>query len=145
MAENSQGYPRADIKWPVVVKSDRRTMEGVTSDVTPNGVFIHCQQPLRLNEVFEMDISIPDSDQSLKARAEVVWSNKYGPDDDISPRGMGVRFLRISSEARKFIARAAMNYLKSKKVAPELLQTLSTLMIDLNEVESKVAQGKNST
>jgi hypothetical protein len=51
---------------------------------------------------------------------------------------MGVRFLRISSEARKFIARAAMDYLKSKKVAPELLQTLSTLMIDLNEVESKV-------
>ena len=139
MAENQRGYPRADIKWPVVVKSDKRTMEGVTSNVTPNGVFIHCQQPLRLNEVFDMDISIPGSDQSLKARAEVVWSNRYGPNDDISPRGMGVRFLRISSEARKFIARAAMDYLKSKKVAPELLQTLSTLMIDLNEAESKVA------
>ena len=139
MAENQRGYPRADIKWPVVVKSDKRTMEGVTSNVTPNGVFIHCQQPLRLNEVFDMDISIPGSDQSLKARAEVVWSNRYGPNDDISPRGMGVRFLRISSEARRFIARAAMDYLKSKKVAPELLQTLSTLMIDLNEVESKVA------
>ena len=139
MAVNQRGYPRADIKWPVVVKSDKRTMEGVTSNVTPNGVFIHCQQPLRLNEVFDMDISIPGSDQSLRARAEVVWSNRYGPNDDISPRGMGVRFLRISSEARKFIARAAMDYLKSKKVAPELLQTLSTLMIDLNEVESKVA------
>jgi uncharacterized protein (TIGR02266 family) len=139
MAENQRGYPRADIKWPVVVKSDKRTMEGVTSNVTPNGVFIHCQQPLRLNEVFDMDISIPGSDQSLRARAEVVWSNRYGPNDDISPRGMGVRFLRISSEARRFIARAAMDYLKSKKVAPELLQTLSTLMIDLNEVESKVA------
>jgi uncharacterized protein (TIGR02266 family) len=139
MAVNQRGYPRANIKWPVVVKSDKRTMEGVTSNVTPNGVFIHCQQPLRLNEVFDMDISIPGSDQSLRARAEVVWSNRYGPNDDISPRGMGVRFLRISSEARKFIARAAMDYLKSKKVAPELLQTLSTLMIDLNEVESKVA------
>ena len=139
MAENQRGYPRADIKLPVVVKSDKRTMEGVTSNVTPNGVFIHCQQPLRLNEVFDMDISIPGSDQSLKARAEVIWSNRYGPNDDISPRGMGVRFLRISSEARRFIARAAIDYLKSKKVAPELLQTLSTLMIDLNEVESKVA------
>ena len=139
MADNQRGYPRADIKWPVVVKSDKRTMEGVTSNVTPNGVFIHCQQPLRLNEVFDMDISIPGSDQSLKAKAEVIWSNRYGPNDDISPRGMGVRFIRISSEARKFIARAAMDYLKSKKVAPELLQTLSTLMIDPNEVESKVA------
>jgi uncharacterized protein (TIGR02266 family) len=139
MADNQRGYPRADIKWPVVVKSEKRTMEGVTSNVTPNGVFIHCQQPLRLNEVFDMDISIPGSDQSLKAKAEVIWSNKYGPDDDISPRGMGVRFLRISSEARKFIARAAVDYLKSKKVAPELLQTLSTLVIDLEEAKSKVA------
>jgi len=132
MADNQRGYPRADIKWPVVVKSSKRTME-------PNGVFIHCQKPLRLNEVFDMDISIPGSNQSLNARAEVIWSNRYGPNDDISPRGMGVRFVRISSEARKFIARAAMDYLKSKKVAPELLQTLSTLMIDLNEEKAKVA------
>ena len=139
MADNQRGYPRADIKWSVVVKSDKRTMEGVTSNVTPNGVFIHCQQPLRLNEVFDMNISIPGSDQSLNAKAEVVWSNRYGPDDNISPRGMGVRFLAISSEARKFIARAAMDYLKSKKVAPELLQTLSTLMIDPDQVKSKVA------
>jgi len=139
MAENERGYPRADIKWPVVVKSDKRTMEGVTSNVTPNGVFIHCKHPLRLNEVFDMDINIPGSDRSLSARAEVIWSNIYGPDDNISPRGMGVRFLAISSEARKFIARAAMDYLKSKKVAPELLQTLSTLMIDPDQVKSKVA------
>jgi Tfp pilus assembly protein PilZ len=139
MADNQQGYPRANIKWPVVVKSAKKTMEGVTSNVTPNGVFIHCQHPLRLNEIFDMDISIPNSDQSLNARAEVIWSNIYGPDDDISPRGMGVRFLRISSEARKFIARAALEYLQSKKIAPELLQTLSTLTTDLNEVKSKVA------
>ena len=139
MSKDERGYPRADIKWPVVVKSDKRTVEGVTSNVTPNGVFIHCQQPLRLNEVFEMKIDIPGSDQSLAAKAEVIWSNKYGPDDDISPRGMGVRFLRISSEARKFIARAALDYLKGKEVAPELLQTLNTIVLDVNEVESNVA------
>jgi len=92
-----------------------------------------------------MDIRIPGSDKSLTARAEVVWSNRYGPDEDISPRGMGVRFLRISSEARKFIAKATLNYLKSKKVAPELLQTLSPLMIDLDEVKSKVACRENNT
>ena len=139
MAEDRRGYPRANIKWPVEAKTAGKTIEGVTSNVTPNGVFIHCNEPFRLNEVFEMCISIPDSNHSLNARAEVVWSNKYGPDDDISPRGMGVRFLRISSETRKFIARAALDYLKSKKVAPELLQTLSTLVIDLNEVDTKVA------
>jgi hypothetical protein len=51
---------------------------------------------------------------------------------------MGVRFVRISSEARKFIARAALNYLKSEEVAPELLQTLQTLVIDVDEVQASV-------
>jgi hypothetical protein len=48
---------------------------------------------------------------------------------------MGVRFVKISSEARKFIARAALNYLKSEEIAPEWLQTLQTLVIDVEEVK----------
>jgi len=124
------------MKWPVIVKTDEGSMDGVTSDVTPNGVFIHCQKPLRLNMVFEMAISIPNSEHSITAKAEVVWSNRWGPDDEISPRGMGVRFVKISSEARKFIARGAMNNLKSKEVAPELLQTL---VIEIDETKSQAA------
>ncbi len=137
MSQERRVYPRAKIEWPVKVKVDKGTMDGVTSDVTPNGVFIHCQKPLRLNVVLEMIINIPNSNDSLTAKAEVVWSNRWGPDDDISPRGMGVRFVQISSEARKFIARAAVNNLKSKEVAPELLQTLQTLVIEIDETKSR--------
>ena len=139
MSQERRIYPRAKIKWPVKVETDKGTMNGVTSDVTPNGVFIHCQKPLRLNVVFEMAIDIPNSEHSIIAKAEVVWSNRWGPDDEITPRGMGVRFVKISSEARKFIARAAMNNLKSKEVAPELLQTLQTLVIEIDETNSRAA------
>jgi uncharacterized protein (TIGR02266 family) len=139
MTQERRAYPRAKIKWPVKVKTDKGTMDGVTSDVTPNGVFIHCQKPLRLNVVFEMAIDIPNSEHSITAKAEVVWSNRWGPDDEISPRGMGVRFVKISSEARKFIARTAMNNLKSNEVAPELLQTLQTLVIEIDETKSQAA------
>ena len=138
MNNEKREYPRAEIKWPAVIKTEKGTMDGVTSNVTPNGVFIHCQKPLKLNEIFELTIDIPNSDQTLTARAEVTWSNRWGPDDEISPRGMGVRFVKISSEARKFIARAALNYLKSEEVAPELLQTLQTLIIDVDEVKAGV-------
>ena len=41
MTEERRVYPRAKIKWPVIVKTDNGTMDVVTSDVTPNGVFIH--------------------------------------------------------------------------------------------------------
>jgi len=114
-------------------------MDGVTSDLTPNGVFIRCLKPLKLNAVFEMAINIPNSKHSITAKAEVVWSNRWGPDDEISPRGMGVRFVSISSEARKFIARAVINNLKSKEVAPELLQTLQTLVVEIDGTKSQAA------
>ena len=140
MRQERRVYPRAKINWPVKVQTDERTIDGVTSNVTPNGVFIHCQKPLKLNVVFEMSIKIPNSDRPLSAKAEVIWSNRWGPDDEITPRGMGVRFVKISSEARKFIAIAALTYLKSKEVKPELLDTLETLVIDINEKEAKVAQ-----
>jgi uncharacterized protein (TIGR02266 family) len=139
MSEERRVYPRAKIKWPVKVKTNKETMDGVTSDVTPNGVFIRCNKPLRLNVVFEMAISIPNSEHSITAKAEVVWSNRWGPDDEISPRGMGVRFVKITSEARKFIARAVMSNLKSKEVSPELLQTLQTLVIEIDESKSQAA------
>jgi uncharacterized protein (TIGR02266 family) len=139
MSEDRRVYPRAKIKWPVKVKTGKETIDGVTSDVTPNGLFIHCNKPLKLNVLFEMAINIPNSEHSITAKAEVVWSNRWGPDDEISPRGMGVRFVKITSEARKFIARAVMNNLKSKEVAPELLQTLQTLVIEIDESKSQAA------
>jgi c-di-GMP-binding flagellar brake protein YcgR len=96
--------PRAKIQWPVIVQKSTGVIEGVTLNISSTGVFIGCRRPLRLNEVFDMVITAPDQDIGVKA--EVVWSNKYGPDDHITPRGMGVRFLDISEENQRFIAKA---------------------------------------
>ena len=126
-------YPRARLKWPVVVKTGADSLKGVTLNITPNGVFIRCRKPLRLNEVAEITIHIPNSKHYLTATAEVVWSNIYGMDDEITPRGMGFKFLRISGKDRKFIAQASLNHLQAVKVEPERLDTLNTLIIDLSE------------
>ena len=96
--------PRAKIQWPVIVQKSTGVIEGVTLNISSTGVFIGCRRPLRLNEVFDMVITTPEQD--IGAKAEVVWSNKYGPDDHITPRGMGVRFLDISEEDKRFISKA---------------------------------------
>jgi c-di-GMP-binding flagellar brake protein YcgR len=96
--------PRAKINWPVMVQKSTGVIEGVTLNISSTGVFIGCRRPLKLNEVFDMVITAPGQD--IGAQAEVVWSNKYGPDDSITPRGMGVRFLNISEENQRFIANA---------------------------------------
>ena len=133
MRSEKRLYPRGKYKWPVVFKTERSSINGVTLNVGPDGVFVSCHKPARLNEVGELTINIPDTNNSIKAQAEVVWSNIYGPDDEITPRGMGVRFIRISSEDRKFIATAVLGQLKSLEVDPALLNTLSTLIIELSE------------
>jgi hypothetical protein len=123
-----------------MIKTEEGTREGVTLDITPDGCFISCPKPLKLNVVFDLGIKVPKSKATIAAKAEVVWSNIYGPDDEISPRGMGVRFIKISSEARKFIAQASLEHFKTleDKVEPDLLQTLSTLVIDLSEEKKKI-------
>ena len=35
--------------------------------------------------------------------AEVVWTNIHGPDDDLTPRGMGVRFTGIPEEEERYL------------------------------------------
>jgi hypothetical protein len=85
MSADRRTYPRAKLKWPVKIRSDEEVMDGVTLDITPDGCFISCRKPLKLNVVFELAIKVPNSKAVLQANAEVVWSNIYGPDDEISP------------------------------------------------------------
>ena len=94
---------KANLEWQVNAVTAKGTLEGVTKDISTKGAYVCCARPLRLNEVFHMSINPPE--KSLNVKAEVVWSNIYGPDDHITPRGMGVRFIKISSQDRKFIAK----------------------------------------
>lgn len=132
---DNRHFVRAKIKWPVSISTDDRPRDGVTLDLSPNGAYIGCASPLRLNEVFDMTINVPNSDRSIEARAEVVFSNIYGRDDEISPRGMGVRFLEISSKSRHIIAKEILQHLQLGKLQIDSgkLQTLETLVIAPNE------------
>ena len=124
--------PRAKIRWPVEFKTPQGSSEGVTLDLGTEGAFVSCAKPLKLNEVFDMVISAPN--HSIKTRAEVVWSNIHGPDDEITPRGMGVRFLSISSEHRRLIANMILASPESQNLDPEDLKALKTILIEPDEL-----------
>jgi len=102
-------FLRAELKWRVLVKIDDKVLEGVTKNISGGGAYVRCARPLKLNEVFDMVIEAPDG--SLQVKAEVVWSNMYGPDDEINPRGMGVMFLEISDEDRQVISKAVNKHI----------------------------------
>ena len=131
---DNRHFARAKIKWPVSMSTDNRSTDGVTLNLSPNGAYIGCANPLRLNEVFDVTIDVPNSGSSIQATVEVVFSNIYGPDDAISPRGMGVRFLKISSQGRQIIAKEILQHLRADKVKIDsrALQSLETLVIEPN-------------
>jgi len=130
-------YPKTEIKWPVIVETNERSIDGVTCKINPNEVLIRCSNPSRLNEVCDIKIIVPDLDRILEVHGEVVLLNKYGPDDNISPRGMIVRFLDISSKDRQVIAKEVLQGLKEKEMESSALEALETIAIDQDEISSK--------
>ena len=112
-------------KWPISAQVGGRVIHGETKDISPSGAFIRCRKPLNLNEIFDMVVDTPE--KSLNIQVEVVWSNIYGPDDNITPRGMGVRFVKISSEDRKHIEKELGQY----EIGKEASDFLDTLEIEL--------------
>lgn len=131
---------RARVKWPVTITTDERSIEGVTLDLNPDDVFISCPKPLKLNETFDVTITNSDSSRSVSAKAEVVWSNIYGPDDEITPRGMRARFLNVSGEDRRFIAKVVQEQLSPDEADTNMVKTLSTLTFDVDQVRSQTAR-----
>ena len=117
-------YPRGELTWPISAQAGGSVIEGVTKNIGVSGAYVCCARPLRLNEVFDMVINAPV--KSLNIKAEVVWSNIYGPDDKIHPRGMGVRFIEISDEDRRLITHEVTD----NNLVQEASEYLNTLELE---------------
>jgi Tfp pilus assembly protein PilZ len=127
--EDQRVHPRASLKWTVSLELDGKLTEGVTKDISEGGAYVCCPNPLGPKEEFFMVINAPE--KQLNVTAEVVWANTYGVDDEITPKGMGVRFMNITGEDRRIIARAVANHLANHK----MVEDPQTSLLDTLEIE----------
>jgi len=101
-------YPRAEIAWPVTLKT---TIEDVTraqlGNLSAGGAYIHCKQTRNPGELIVLTIKPPDR-QSFEITAEVVWTG------NTFPPGMGVRFLEISENDCQFLYSVVLDHLKAE-------------------------------
>jgi hypothetical protein len=102
MLPETKSTSRAQVKWPVTMNTDEGPADGVITNINNNGAFIRCRKPLRLTQTCKLTIESSER-QIQDVVAEVVWTNIYGPDDDLTPRGMGVRFTGLPEEEQKFL------------------------------------------
>ena len=116
MLPETKSTSRAQVKWPVTMNTDEGSADGVITNINNNGAFIRCRRPLRLTETCKL--TIESSDRQIEdVLAEVVWTNIYGPDDDLTPRGMGVRFTGLPEGEQKFLRNLIKMIQEERKVS----------------------------
>lgn len=98
---------RRDVRWPVSVESEHGTIQGEIRNISLGGIYVRCDEPLRVNEDFRMAI-IPPNRQPIGLVGKVVWADLYGIDPDENAFGMGVCLVEIAKEDQKFLQSAVL-------------------------------------
>jgi hypothetical protein len=111
-----QQVSRIKATYPVTVLTAEGSFAGETKSISMREAFVRCREPLRLNDLASLSIEV-SADESLSAEAEVVWSNIYGPDDEITPRGMIVRFTNLSPTNRRRLHEVIASHYQRKLAA----------------------------
>lgn len=86
-----RNYPRAEVRWPVVIQYSRGSMDGVIQNVSFGGALISCSEPFRPDKVIEVVVNVPDLSKPLKLTAEVVRPTIHDHDKEISSKEIGVQ------------------------------------------------------
>ena len=112
--KKEQQYLKVNARYPVEVLTADGPLKGETKQISAQQAFVRCKDPLRLYDIANVSIRVAKN-VSLVAEAEVVWSNRYGPDDEITPRGMMMRFTRLSPRDRKRLQHTIAKHYMAKK------------------------------
>jgi c-di-GMP-binding flagellar brake protein YcgR len=114
---------RVPVKWPVVAETEKRIVYGTTADLSERGAFVRCPKPLEQGVVVDLviqDVSLIGCllplGSFIRISAGVVRTQEYDPDKINLPRGMAVRFLRMSKEAHKAISTLITHKLQEHRI-----------------------------
>jgi Tfp pilus assembly protein PilZ len=89
---------------------DDQLWEGHSVDFTETGIFVWCKHPPQLHTKLTLNLRFPDLHEVLEVQGIVVWTNRHGPNDKISPRGMGVHFVNPDPLVMRILASFSSKY-----------------------------------
>ncbi len=102
--EEKRHFPRVTIDWPLTIKTPQGPVAGIMKDISASGAFVCGREAFKLNHQYPLaNLHVRSSRLRLSIGAKVIRSNIHYIDDERVSLGMGVRFTRLSSEARKLI------------------------------------------
>jgi hypothetical protein len=87
-----------------------RSYSGTSTHFHEKGMLIVCDQPAPLNTRLTLVLRFPGIRSAIEIQGEVVWTNIYGPNDVLSPRGMGVKYLNMERELERLLGELSIQY-----------------------------------
>jgi len=98
-------HPRVEVNWPLTIKTPQGPVAAVMKDISAGGAFVCGREFFQLHEEFPLtNIHVRSSRLRLSVGAKVIRSNIHYLDDETVSLGMGLRFTRLSAEARNLIS-----------------------------------------
>lgn len=122
--EQRKNIKRAEVAWPVFIKTSSGLIKAVIRDINRSGAFIKCETPCKPGERFRILIKSTEKRRIL-LNAEVVWSNIGLPEERVINRGMGIRFIKNPDKNLTALKLALDEYSGTEKIIP--LQQASSL------------------
>ena len=108
--KEKRGNSRRFVRWPIKVEVEHGTVGGETRNVSFDGIYIRCDEPLRVNENLRMAI-LPPHRRAIGLTGKVVWADLYGLDQDENAFGMGVCLVEIADRDRRVFEEAVSNHI----------------------------------
>ena len=118
-AENVRRKYRVAVNLPVTFRVNSDTFISVAFNLSAEGIFIiiQDQEPPKIGSTIKLKFWIPNSEQLLEIKGEVMWRNGF--DDKLKkshPPGIGVKFLGLDRGTRELLE----DFLNTLRIAPEV-------------------------
>ncbi len=108
--EEKRQHPRVAVSWSAVLEPPYEHLKVQLKDISLGGAFVVCDKPSPLKEKIRLCIKMPDQEELL-LNAQVVWSNANVPQEKVINRGMGVKFVQNTDNARQRLKMAIAKHL----------------------------------
>ncbi len=107
-----RNYGRVFGGFPVQYLHEGKWLQGRVYNISRQGAFIACDEPLPPGSRLELRFVLPDSTERLLVPTVVKWTNAKEKDQAAaSPCGMGVMFLDVGSGGEKSLE----NFISARK------------------------------
>ncbi len=100
-SEDRRGSNRQAIELKVEYKRLNTFFADYTKNISKGGTFIRTDKPLDVGTEFIFSLGIPQLEQPIRLRGQVVWTTPPQRATEVSPAGMGIHFQYASVQERR--------------------------------------------